>query len=151
MTYALKKLHQVSYLFIIVALTKRNHPKSLKKYVIYNFPQGYYITLLYFGHHVKIPFITIWESIPYFCAAVSLYLRNKTCFPCLQSLVKTEANVWKNSKADQLKHETQLRVFTCSRILTNFTEVPHSLFWDESNSLFGRFLNGKPDPLRLTT
>ena len=28
-------------------------------------------------------------------------LRNKTCFPCLHSLVKTEANVWENSRADQ--------------------------------------------------
>ena len=25
-----------------------------------------------------------------------LHLRNKTCFPCLHSLVKTEANVWEN-------------------------------------------------------
>ena len=30
-----------------------------------------------------------------------LYLRNKTCFACLHSLVKTEANVWENSRADQ--------------------------------------------------
>ena len=29
------------------------------------------------------------------------YLRNKTCFPCLHSLVKTEANVWENLRADQ--------------------------------------------------
>ena len=29
------------------------------------------------------------------------HLRNKTCFPCLHSLVKTEANVWENSRADQ--------------------------------------------------
>ena len=29
------------------------------------------------------------------------YLRNKTGFPCLHSLVKTEANVWENSRADQ--------------------------------------------------
>ena len=28
-------------------------------------------------------------------------VRNKTCFPCLHSLVKTEANVWENSRADQ--------------------------------------------------
>ena len=42
-----------------------------------------------------------------------LHLRNKTCFPCLHSLVKTEANVWENSRADAS------RVFTCSRILTN--------------------------------
>ena len=30
-------------------------------------------------------------------------LRNKTCLPCLHSLVKTEANVWENSRADQCK------------------------------------------------
>ena len=29
------------------------------------------------------------------------YLRNKTCFLCLHSLVKTEVNVWENSRADQ--------------------------------------------------
>ena len=34
-------------------------------------------------------------------------LRNKLCFPCLHSLVKTEANVWENSRADQWKTETQ--------------------------------------------
>ena len=38
----------------------------------------------------------------------------------LHSLVKTEANVWENSRADQWKPEMQSRVFTCSRILTNF-------------------------------
>ena len=32
---------------------------------------------------------------------IILQLRNKTCFPCLHSLVKTEANVWENSRADQ--------------------------------------------------
>ena len=51
------------------------------------------------------------------------YLRNKTCFPWLQSLVKSEGNVWKNSWADKWKPETQSRVFTCSRILTNFAVV----------------------------
>ena len=30
-----------------------------------------------------------------------LQLRNKTCFLCLHSLMKTEANVWENSRADQ--------------------------------------------------
>ena len=29
-----------------------------------------------------------------------VHLRNKTCFPCLHSLVKTEANVWENSRAE---------------------------------------------------
>ena len=29
-------------------------------------------------------------------------LRNKTCFPCLHSLVKTEANVWENSRRRRL-------------------------------------------------
>ena len=51
---------------------------------------------------------------------LDFYLRNKTCFPCLHSLVKTEANVWENSRADQWKPETLSRVFTCSRILPNF-------------------------------
>ena len=41
--------------------------------------------------------------------------------PCLYSLVKTEANVWENSRADQSKTEMQSRVLTSSRILTNFT------------------------------
>ena len=36
-----------------------------------------------------------------------LYLRNKTCYPCLHGLVKTEANVWENSRVDQWKPETQ--------------------------------------------
>ena len=27
---------------------------------------------------------------------VRYYLRNKTCYPCLHSLVKTEANAWEN-------------------------------------------------------
>ena len=30
-----------------------------------------------------------------------LALTNKACFQCLHSLVKTEANVWENSRADQ--------------------------------------------------
>ena len=29
-----------------------------------------------------------------------LYLRNKTCFPCLHRLVKTESNVWENSSSE---------------------------------------------------
>ena len=33
----------------------------------------------------------------------SVFLRNKTCSPFLNSLVKTEANVWENSRADQGK------------------------------------------------
>ena len=32
---------------------------------------------------------------------VCLQLRNKAFFPCLHSVVKTEANVWENSRADQ--------------------------------------------------
>ena len=31
------------------------------------------------------------------------HLRNKTCSPCLDSLVKTEANLRENSRADQWK------------------------------------------------
>ena len=47
--------------------------------------------------------------------SVVIHLRNKTCFPCLHRLVKNEANVWENSRADQWKPETQSRVFTNSR------------------------------------
>ena len=47
------------------------------------------------------------------------HLRNKTFSPCLHSLVKSEANVWENSRADQWKPEMQSRVFTCSRACTN--------------------------------
>ena len=58
-----------------------------------------------------------------------IHLRNiKTCFPCLHSLVKTEAKLWENSRADQWKPETQSRVFICSRILTNFAEVFNRLW-----------------------
>ena len=45
------------------------------------------------------------------------HLRIKTCSPCLYSLVKTEASVSENSRADQWKPKTQSRIFTCSRIL----------------------------------
>ena len=46
-------------------------------------------------------------------------LRNKTCFLCLHSLVKTEANVWENSRADQWKPETQSK-FSPAREFSNF-------------------------------
>ena len=36
--------------------------------------------------------------------------------------MKTEVNVWENSRADQWKPKTQSWIFTCSRILTNFAE-----------------------------
>ena len=52
-----------------------------------------------------------------------LQLSNKTFSPFLYSLVKTEAKVWENSRADQWKFKTQSRFFTCSTILTNFAEV----------------------------
>ena len=42
------------------------------------------------------------------------HLRNKSCSPCLHSLVKTEVNVWENSRADQRKSgvsKSQLRTF----------------------------------------
>ena len=48
---------------------------------------------------------------------------NKTRSPCLHSMVKTGANVWEISRANQLQPETQSRVFTCSKIFTNFAEV----------------------------
>ena len=54
------------------------------------------------------------------CRSMNFQLRNKTLSQSLNSLVKTEANIWENSRADQWKSETQSRVFTCSRILTNF-------------------------------
>ena len=57
----------------------------------------------------------------------NLDLRNKTCFPCLHSLVKTEANVWGNLRADQWK--------TCSRILTNFPDVFNRL-WSTNNMFY---------------
>ena len=41
---------------------------------------------------------------------IAFHLTIRTCFPCLHSLVKTEANVWENSRADQWKPETQSRV-----------------------------------------
>ena len=41
------------------------------------------------------------DSTSLYYALKGIYLRNKTCFPCLHSLVKTEVNVWENSRADQ--------------------------------------------------
>ena len=32
---------------------------------------------------------------------LDLHVRNKTCSLCLYSQMKTEANVWENSRADQ--------------------------------------------------
>ena len=66
----------------------------------------------------------------------SLYLRNETCFPSLHSLVKTDANIWENLRADQWKPEMQSRVFTCSRILTNFAEVFNRLWRHGKHVLF---------------
>ena len=37
--------------------------------------------------------------------------------------MKTKVNVWENLSADQWKPETQSRVFTCLRILTNFADA----------------------------
>ena len=74
-------------------------------------------------------FSTIFSSPRHVPCALLLYverfrlfhLRNKTWSSCLHNLVKTEAKVWENSRGVQWKPETQSRVFTCSRILTNFT------------------------------
>ena len=43
------------------------------------------------------------DILTWFCFSVVKfdYLRNKTSFLCLHSLVKTEANVWVNLRADQ--------------------------------------------------
>ena len=68
--------------------------------------------------------------------SVVLYLRNKTCFPCLHSLVKTEANVWENLRADQWKPKMQSRLFTCSRNLTNFAKVFNRLWRHTQHVLF---------------
>ena len=35
-------------------------------------------------------------------------LRNKTCFPCLHSLLKTEANIWENSRVDLVENSHKL-------------------------------------------
>ena len=48
-----------------------------------------------------------------------LVIKKQTCYPCLHSLAKTEANDLENLRADQWKPEMQSRIFTCSRILTN--------------------------------
>ena len=67
---------------------------------------------------------------------IYIHLRKKTSSPCLHSLVKTEVNVWENSTADQWKPETQSRVFTSSRILTNVAEVFNRLWKHGEHVLF---------------
>ena len=47
-----------------------------------------------------------------------LHLRNKTCSPRLHNLVKTEAKVWENSRADQRKPETQSKIKLLFSVLT---------------------------------
>ena len=71
--------------------------------------------------------------------SIEHYLRNKTCFPCLHSLVKTEANVWENLRADQWKPEKQLRIFACSKILKSFAEVFNRL-WRHGQHVFFQFI-----------
>ena len=41
-------------------------------------------------------------------------------------------NVWKNSGADQWNYQTNLKFFTCSRVLSNFAEVLNRL-WRHEN------------------
>ena len=41
-----------------------------------------------------------------YIATCKLFIRYKTCSPCLYSLVKTEANIWVNSRADHWNPET---------------------------------------------
>ena len=49
------------------------------------------------------------------------------CTKTVASLKKTKANVWENMRADQWKPEMQSRVFTCSRILANFSQRFHEV------------------------
>ena len=69
-------------------------------------------------------------------AVLFVYFRNKTFSPCFQSLVKTEANVWENSRADRWKPETQSSVFSCSRIHSNLGEVFTCLWYTEKMFYF---------------
>ena len=62
------------------------------------------------------------------------HLRNKTCSPCLHNLVKTDANFWENSRADYWKPETQLRVFTRSRILKTLPSFPPG--YEDTENIF---------------
>ena len=59
-----------------------------------------------------------------------LYLRKKTCSSCLHSLVKTLANVWENSRADQWKPENWASEF--SQTLPRFSpgyEGTYNMFY----------------------
>ena len=50
------------------------------------------------------PATEITESWEHVCTPLGRpHLRNKTWSPCLHSLVKTEANVWENLRADQIQ------------------------------------------------
>ena len=54
---------------------------------------------LKFGEFVKLQIKLV---LPNWGKTLRLQFRNKTCSPFLHSLVKTEANVWENSRADQV-------------------------------------------------
>ena len=85
-------------------------------------------------------FVTLNKNVCNLFFFKKLYLRNKTCFPCLHNLVKTEVNVWENSRADQWKPETQSRVFTSSRIRTNFAEFFNRLWIEARTTCFISFI-----------
>ena len=64
------------------------------------------IALLTELQHLSFPlFLKNWKKSNDF--NLCFCLRNKTYFPCLHSLVKTEGNIWENSRADQWKPEMQ--------------------------------------------
>ena len=77
------------------------------------------------------------------------HLRNKTCFPCFHSLVKTEANVWENSRADQWKPETQpAREFsqTLPRFSTGYGGTDNMFYFFYKSIIF--IVNKKKDDIR---
>ena len=57
--------------------------------------------------------------------------------------MKTEMNVWENSRTDQWKPETQLRVFTCLRIHTYFAEAFTRVQYEGTENMFYFFYKTK--------
>ena len=55
-------------------------------------------------------------------------LRNKTCFPCLYSLVKTEANVWENSRTDQFSPAREF-LQTLTRFSTGYGGTDNKFYF----------------------
>ena len=73
----------------------------------------------------------------WWCAHLNCHFSFKkyNMFLCYHSLVKTEAKVWENLRADQWKPKMQSRIFTRSRILTNFAEV-FTRLWGTENMFY---------------